>query len=852
MNNTTCRQLSSLPEDSPHGPLSVVETLEEDIPFGITQQPQRKKLPPLGRSDSQKDTSRTSTPTHYRILSPPDERIPFRILLLLLLSAAAQSFYGTVISLFLNLDARYGPVEVTRYWLCITGCTLMVSFVLPLPGTSRSPSFFFLRISGLDSVIAPYSKNAMLMSLVFCSAICAALGVYPFHHYRYGTLFFILLSLISQVCVTLQYSILNQYVLRCYDLVENACLPPTTPPLPRSTALTQAMLWRSIGTVMGAVLQCYLFFLSLTVSQVLQFTGVLFLLMISLVWRLPPLTPSVSTREEEVPPFCFSFSSPLSGAHVIHKENQEETASAGVEGQQKGSPLLCDSKRSLCSFLCGCSGHPTFGDVKRDGCHTSGAQSSIPDSVPVTERWERKDENNIKESPASLRKIEQQEANQSDKHSSAAEEDAVSPHTSTSTMNCKACTLHQTSGTTQEGLCSTIPSALFPSSSQNLSYFSGILLVVFLFTMCPESGAVYYHYLCSYGFPTWFYAAVTSVGFLGSAAAAVTFSRFVEYLSVRSRKQDSADLLWWNTLPYNAHRSVLSPRRAAIKTQQRNIDRFVLFLSIGIISFLLWHLCNLMFTCFFSAESFAEATRKHIGSPYWYWWYSAACSFAMGLFSRLSFLPIMCVAGELAPLAHLDMATEALGLVSGVGGWISALLTHVIVMALMRTWPDCSLADLLACTAIICGLFKLLLVPVVFCRSVHHSLFPLHEYDEVPLPTSHMVFPSSGIHHGGVARRSGPQDTQPDFYSVSHVTSYSSISERESVDQGESWERTCCHAEHVRAASGSPEESGFFLDEKGMPVVDTAEVEVRDNEVQWGNMVFDIPKHYESCTTSKF
>lgn len=788
----------------------------------LTRPSPTRKIVPLSGGDEKENEERereggnAPSSSTYRIFFLPNDRISFLVLLLLLLSSGTQSFYATVVSLFLNIDAACGPLEVTRYWLCITTLSLAISSTIRLPGSSESSPFFFPLLPWRHMFLQCSGRRLMIGSLLLSALIGIVLGVFPFYDYRGGEFFLLFLSLLSQVCIALQNSILNQYVLRQGGAGGNSALTmasrslspspssasastpasSTPPSLSPSAALAQAMVWRSVGTLFAAIFQAYLFLFFFSVSQILQFTAVLFVVMIPFVWMLPPLSPLLPCKKEDA--FRAIISSSSSSACCPSRFGREGAA----EKEEKTLQLsLLMPRRPFYRLLRGRKG--------------------ISHHPPLHPRPHNSDR---------------------DLHASALPGNTSPVH-------------------------ATNASSFLDSNDKKMLSFEVTLCVLFLFTMFPESSAVYYHYLFSYQLATWYYAALTAVGFLGSAVGSFLFSKVLEYMSLPYRDEKTAGQSSFSSFGAKGNPSVFPfPYGAGKLQQQRSIKRFVLFLSIGVSSFILSHSFNLIMVHFFSAEAFRQATREHGFPSYAFWWYIAGASFAMGVFARLSFLPILCIAAESPPPpAYRETANEVLGFVTSAGGAISALLTYGVVLLLLHASPDRSLEDLLAWTAIICGACKLLCIPVIVHKRLHQVIFPLPEYGEElnTLLEHHCDSPHgvSGSPVSSVSSKDGicsfrQHGREDDFFSVApSVSSPSppfSLPVRETINEVDPLlhveENGCPCARYSPTQGSIREERENFGSTACFPEETTPDVEVCNNEVRWGDFVFDVPKHYNMCT----
>eukprot|EP00796_Vickermania_ingenoplastis_P002025 gene2025-1215_t len=427
--------------------------------------------------------------------------IPFRLALLLLFSAAAQSYYAAIISILLNREVGYGPFEITRYWLYFSFSSWISPFV------SQRLSIVYLP-----------ARHAMTFNVVSTMFISVIFGFLPQSTGNFWIL--LLLSSYSQLCLAGQYSLLNQYVREAgrREEGETAIEEATR----HAKLMSQAMIWRSIGTIIGAVAQCYCLY-STSVRNVVAFAAVLFGLLLPLTQSLP----------RDVSPLRAS-------------------------GQDS------EEKRMLSSFM-----------------------ATLEQLRDVAFR---------------------------------------APHRS-------------------------------PDGSMYIL----VLSFVFLCTMLPDSGNVYYNYLYSYNFPAWYYSILNGVGYCGGTLGAYF-------------------------------------RRSA----------FSLF-ALGILCWVMSHACNLLLV----REMPIGSSWLPLGSISSMW--GATCgSLLISLFSRLAFLPTMVIASEHTPPSFRMISMDVLGLICTVGGTVSALLTYGLLGLLLHNEPQRSERNLLTWTVGICGISKFLLIPFAY------------------------------------------------------------------------------------------------------------------------------------------
>lgn len=165
-----------------------------------------------------------------------------------------------------------------------------------------------------------------------------------------------------------------------------------------------------------------------------------------------------------------------------------------------------------------------------------------------------------------------------------------------------------------------------------------VLIFVFLYTMMPDSGNIYYTYLYSYGYEAWFYSLISCVGDAGSICGAYLFSFWMD----RKAKKEAA----------GGHRASMF---------------FIFFL--GSVAWALGYVTNIMLT-----TGFIEYTlhiRPDIFIPIDY--------FFTSLFVRFAFMPTVAVAAEHAPKSFEATVFEVFSVASLGGGTVSNIITLAIV-----------------------------------------------------------------------------------------------------------------------------------------------------------------------------
>jgi len=193
--------------------------------------------------------------------------VPIMVIVLLMFTAMSQSFSSSIIGLFINMDMALGPVEVTRYWMYV-GYTVWfqpvigwVADVFVIFGEKRRP-LFILALLG----------NAVIY-FVYCFKPSSTTGFTRF----------VFISIVSEACTMGLYIPLNGLIVE----VGRTDSETQEESVARMSAImSKAMVFRSIGSLAGTVLQTCLV-IRLSVRDLLGFTAGLFLLLFPLVVATP-------------------------------------------------------------------------------------------------------------------------------------------------------------------------------------------------------------------------------------------------------------------------------------------------------------------------------------------------------------------------------------------------------------------------------------------------------------------------------------------------------------------------------------------------------------------------------------
>ncbi|KPA85018.1 hypothetical protein ABB37_01445 [Leptomonas pyrrhocoris] len=205
-----------------------------------------------------------------------------------------------------------------------------------------------------------------------------------------------------------------------------------------------------------------------------------------------------------------------------------------------------------------------------------------------------------------------------------------------------------------------------------------VLAFVFVYTMMPDAGSVYYNYLYgAYGFPPWFYSLNNCIGYLGSIAGASVFSMWMD----RRAWQES---------------------RGGARTSM-----FYIFM-IGSFAWAFGYITNLLLCTGIITEMLRISAAIYIPVD----------NFFMSMFVRFAFMPTIAMAAEHAPRSFEATTFEVFSVASIGGGTISALLTSIIARDLNISRADYSKLWVLIVISIV---LKLVPIPLAYLLPERHS-----------------------------------------------------------------------------------------------------------------------------------
>ncbi|KPI84601.1 hypothetical protein ABL78_6362 [Leptomonas seymouri] len=194
-------------------------------------------------------------------------RVPRMVLVLLVCTALVQGFSSSAISLFINMELALGPVEVTRYWMYIgytAWCQPALGYVsdaLVLFREKRRPLFILAAIGNT------------LIFFLYCVA--------PAVTDTYGRL--VALSIVSQFFTMGLYIPLNGLVV---EVGRHDAETEEESTARMSAIMSKTMVWRSIGSLIGNILQTC-FVTCITVRSLLGVTSLFFLILVPIVLATP-------------------------------------------------------------------------------------------------------------------------------------------------------------------------------------------------------------------------------------------------------------------------------------------------------------------------------------------------------------------------------------------------------------------------------------------------------------------------------------------------------------------------------------------------------------------------------------
>ncbi|KAG5470780.1 hypothetical protein LSCM1_02030 [Leishmania martiniquensis] len=186
--------------------------------------------------------------------------IPSMLAVLLFLSSLVHGFSSSIISIFMNVDLALQPVEVAQYWVYI-GCTMWFQPILGY-------------ISDALVVVGERRRPLFLMAAVCNTVIYAAYGLSRSTTSSFTR--FVALSIVSQFCTMGLYIPLNGLLV---EVGRHDAETARESSARTSSVMSAAMIWRSAGSLAGAVLHtCLIAFLP--VRPLLGITGLLFLTLV--------------------------------------------------------------------------------------------------------------------------------------------------------------------------------------------------------------------------------------------------------------------------------------------------------------------------------------------------------------------------------------------------------------------------------------------------------------------------------------------------------------------------------------------------------------------------------------------
>ncbi|CAG9580522.1 hypothetical protein LMJF_32_3720 [Leishmania major strain Friedlin] len=189
------------------------------------------------------------------------------VTLLLFFSSLVQGFSSSVISIFINRELALQPVEVVRYWMYI-GCTMWCQ---PVVGC----------ISDAIVVFSEKRRPLFVLAAVSNTVIYTIYSLFPGATRSFGR--FVALSMVSQFCTMGLYVPLNGLVV---ELGWHDAETAEESNARMSAIVSKTMVWRSAGSLAGAVLHTCLIAL-LPVRPLLGITGILFLVLVPIVLVTP-------------------------------------------------------------------------------------------------------------------------------------------------------------------------------------------------------------------------------------------------------------------------------------------------------------------------------------------------------------------------------------------------------------------------------------------------------------------------------------------------------------------------------------------------------------------------------------
>ncbi|CBZ29767.1 hypothetical protein, unknown function [Leishmania mexicana MHOM/GT/2001/U1103] len=189
------------------------------------------------------------------------------VTVLLLFSSLVQGFSASVISIFINRELALQPVEVAQYWMYI-GCTMWCQ---PIVGY----------ISDAVVVFSEKRRPLFVLAAISNTAIYTIYSLFPGATSGFGK--FVALSMVSQFFTMGLYIPLNGLVV---ELGWHDAETAEESNARMSAIMSKTMVWRSTGSLAGAVLHTCLIAL-LSVRPLLGIAGILFLVLVPIVLVTP-------------------------------------------------------------------------------------------------------------------------------------------------------------------------------------------------------------------------------------------------------------------------------------------------------------------------------------------------------------------------------------------------------------------------------------------------------------------------------------------------------------------------------------------------------------------------------------
>ncbi|KAK7198479.1 BT1 family [Novymonas esmeraldas] len=193
--------------------------------------------------------------------------IPRAVMVLLVLSALVQGFSASVVAIFMNRELALQPAEVAAYWAYV-GSTVWCQ---PLLGY----------VSDAVVVLGEKRRPLLLAASVGNAALYIVYGLCVAATRTFGR--FVALSMLSQLCTMCLYIPLNGLVV---EVGRHDAETAEESNARMSAIMAKTMLWRSAGSLVGAVLHTALV-VWLPVRVLLGVTGLLYLALVPAALAAP-------------------------------------------------------------------------------------------------------------------------------------------------------------------------------------------------------------------------------------------------------------------------------------------------------------------------------------------------------------------------------------------------------------------------------------------------------------------------------------------------------------------------------------------------------------------------------------